>query len=59
MKKVNQNYKVEIISIPAGDTKTIKATQAKINTWITKEKLVKYELHTAGDFIVFNICKHK
>ncbi len=49
-------YKVQIESVNASDEKAIKDIKQKLNTWQTIDKLVKYEIHTTSDMIVFNIC---
>lgn len=49
-------YKVLIESVLASDKKAITDIQQKLNTWQTIDKLVKYEMHTTSDMIVFNIC---
>ena len=55
----NTNYKVEIIAVECSNAKGIKDIQQKINVWITKGILVKYEMLTTATHIVFNICKSK
>ena len=53
------DYKVEFINVKSDDAVNLKKVQAKINQWITKGELKKYEVHTAGDYIFFNICRVK
>jgi hypothetical protein len=55
----NSNYRVDIVSIEANDTKGITDIQSKINQWITKGELAKYEIHTTASHIIFNICRKK
>ena len=54
-----EKYKILLESVNASDLKAIKDTQTKLNQWITIGKLVKYEVLTAGNFIIFNICLKK
>ena len=54
-----KNIRVEIVSVLASDKKGLTAMQQKINQWITIGKLKKYEIHTAGEYIVFNIAMLK
>jgi len=53
------NNKIVIESILASDAKALTQMQQKINTWITTGLLIKYELHTTSDRVVFNICMKK
>ena len=52
-------YKVLIETVDASDANAIKAMQKKINQWMTTGLLKKYELLSAGNCIVFNICMKK
>ena len=54
-----ENYKVLIESILASDSKALTQMQMKLNQWITAGTLKKYEIHTTGEYVVFNICKKK
>ena len=54
-----KDYKVLIESVLASDQKALTAIQMKINQWITTGILKKYDIHTAGDYIIFNILKKK
>jgi hypothetical protein len=54
-----ENYKVLIESVMASDAAGLTKVQTKINQWITTGILRKYEIHTAGEYVVFNICKKK
>lgn len=54
-----ENYKVLIESVMASDAEGLTKVQTKINQWITTGILRKYEIHTAGEYVVFNICKKK
>jgi len=51
--------KVKIISVPASDEKALTQVQQKINQWITTKVLRKYEMHTTGEYVIFNICLWK
>lgn len=53
-----KDYKVLIESVLASDQKALTAIQMKINQWITTGILKKYDIHTAGDYIIFNILKN-
>ena len=52
-------YRVDFEVILATDAKAITLMQSKINQWITKGELKKYEIHTTAEYIVFNICMKK
>ena len=54
-----KNFKVKIIAVPASDAKAITDVQQKLNQWITIGQLKKYDMHTAAEHIVFNICLNK
>lgn len=52
-------YKVEFVVIDITNSKELKNMQRKINAWITIGKLRKYEVHTAGNSVFFNLCLYK
>ena len=52
-------YKIEITAIDVTDSSELTKMQAKINQWITKDILKKYEIHTTNTHVVFNICRKK
>lgn len=52
-------YRVDIISIPVEDQQELTKIQSKLNQWLTKKELKKYEIHTTSTHIVFNICRIK
>ena len=54
-----KNVRVDIISVPADEQEVITAVQQKINQWLTKGELKKYEIHTTSTHIVFNIARKK
>ena len=54
-----KNIRVEIVSVLASDKKGLTAMQQKINQWITIGKLKKYDIHTTGEYVVFNIAMVK
>lgn len=56
---VNQNYRVDIVSIEATDAKALTEMQSKLNQWITKGELAKYEIHSTASHVIFNICRKK
>ena len=51
--------RIDIFSIPASDAKALMQMQVKLNQWLTNNTLKKYEIHTAGEFIIFNVCRNK
>ena len=51
--------KVKIFSVLASDNTSITAVQTKINQWITTGLLKKYEIHTTGTHVIFNVCLKK
>ena len=54
-----KDIRIDIISVPADDQTAITAVQQKINQWLTKQELKKYEMHTTSTHIVFNIARKK
>ncbi len=50
---------VKIISVLASDAKGLTKAQMQINQMITNGVLKKYVIHTAGEYVIFNICKKK
>lgn len=53
------NFKVKLISVLASDQEALAAVQKKINVWMTTKMLGKYEMHTANEHVIFNICLRK
>jgi hypothetical protein len=51
--------KVQIFTVLASDQTAITAVQQKINQWLTTRLLAKYEIHTTGTHVVFNIALKK
>lgn len=49
-------YRVLIETVDASNTKGVKDLQKKINTWMSTGLLKKYEVLTASNVVVFNIC---
>lgn len=49
-------YRVEIITVPADDQKSITGVQQKINQWLTTGLLKKYKIIPCDNRLVFNIC---
>ena len=59
----NQNYRVDIELVECQQSK-LTQMQAKLNQWITKGELIKYEMIATSDYngkpaILFNICRIK
>jgi hypothetical protein len=52
-------YRVDMYSFLASDAKELTKMQTRINQWITSGTLKKYEIHTAGDYIIFNVARLK
>ena len=51
------DVRVDLEIIPTGSATKM---QAKLNQWITKGELIKYEIHTLdNDRLLFNICRVK
>lgn len=59
MKSVNTNVRIDLIKVSSTDEKELTKVQTKLNQWITTGTLVKYQIHTVGDFILFNVCRYK
>jgi hypothetical protein len=52
-------HRVDIFSFLASDAAELTKMQTRLNQWITAKSLVKYDIHTAGDYIIFNVCRKK
>jgi hypothetical protein len=51
--------RVDIFSINASDKTALMQMQTKLNQWLTAKTLIKYEIHTTNDCIIFNVCRKK
>ena len=51
--------RVDIFSFLASDAKELVKMQTRLNQWMTAKSLIKYEIHTAGEYIIFNVCRIK
>ena len=51
--------RVDIFSFLASDAKELVKMQTSLNQWMTAKSLVKYEIHTTGEYIIFNVCRIK
>jgi hypothetical protein len=51
--------RVDIFSFLASDAKELVKMQTRLNQWMTAKSLVKYEIHTTGEYIIFNVCRVK
>jgi hypothetical protein len=52
-------HRVDIFSFLASDAAELTKMQTRLNQWMTAKSLVKYEIHTAGEYIIFNVCRKK
>ena len=52
-------HRVDIFSFLASDTGELTKMQTRLNQWMTAKSLVKYEIHTTGEYIIFNVCRKK
>jgi len=52
-------HRVDIFSFLASDAEELIKMQTRLNQWITAKTLVKYEIHTAGEYIIFNVCRKR
>jgi hypothetical protein len=52
-------HRVDIFSFLASDATELTKMQTRLNQWLTAKSLVKYEIHTAGEYIIFNVCRKK
>ena len=52
-------HKIKIVTVPSNDSPELRSIQHKLNTWSTTGLLVKYEIHTTGTDVVFNIWLKK
>lgn len=56
---VNKSYRVDLILVPVNDTKALTDVQCKLNQWITKQELIKFDVVPVGDSLLFKICRLK
>ena len=54
-----KNFKIKLVTVKSSDQQGLTKVQAQLNQWITTGLLAKYEIHAAGDNVVFNICLRK
>jgi hypothetical protein len=54
-----KNFKIKLVTVSSSDQQGLTKVQAQLNQWITTGLLVKYEIHTAGEDVIFNICLRK
>ena len=52
-------HRVDIFSFLASDVEELTKMQTRLNQWLTAKTLVKYEIHTTGEYIIFNVCRKK
>jgi hypothetical protein len=52
-------YRVDIFSFLSSDAGELTKMQTRLNQWITAGTLKKYDIHTAGDYIIFNVARLK
>jgi len=52
-------HRVDIFSFLASDATELMKMQTRLNQWMTSKSLVKYEIHTTGEYIIFNVCRKK
>jgi len=52
-------YRIDLFSILASDSKELIKMQTRLNQWLTAGTMKKYDIHTAGEFIFFNVCRTK
>lgn len=53
-----QSYRIDIVVVDATQAELTKV-QAQLNQWMTKGELIKYEMHTCDNKVIFNICRRK
>lgn len=54
-----KNMRIDIWTVPSNDQQLITSYQKKINNWMTDGTLVKYEIHTTANEVIFNVCRRK
>ena len=52
-------YRVDIFSFLASDAGELTKMQTRLNQWVTAGTLKKYDIHTTGDYIIFNVARLK
>jgi hypothetical protein len=51
--------RVDIFSISASDAKALMQMQTRLNQWLTADTLIKYDIHTTSEYVIFNVCRKK
>ena len=51
--------RIDIYSIAVSDTAELTKMQTRLNQWMTAKTLKKYEIHTTGEYVIFNVCRIK
>jgi hypothetical protein len=51
--------RIDIYSIAVSDTAELTKMQTRLNQWMTAKTLKKYEIHTTGGYVIFNVCRIK
>jgi hypothetical protein len=54
-----KNFKIKLVTVKSNDQQGLTKVQAQLNQWITTGLLAKYEIHTTGVDVIFNICLRK
>ena len=52
-------HRVDIFSFLASDASELVKMQTRLNQWLTAKTLIKYEIHTCNEYIIFNVCRKK
>jgi hypothetical protein len=52
-------YRIDLFTILASDSAELMKMQVRLNQWLTKGILKKYQVHTTATHIIFNVCRKK
>jgi hypothetical protein len=52
-------YRIDLFTILASDSEELMKMQVRLNQWLTKGILKKYQVHTTATHIIFNVCRKK
>jgi hypothetical protein len=52
-------YRIDLFSVLASDAKALMQMQTRLNQWLTAGTMKKYDVHTTGEYVIFNVCRTK
>ena len=54
-----KNLKIDILEYQVGDKVAKAKLQTKCNQWLTADVVKKIDITSAGDYIVYTVCRKK